>query len=93
MQCGACSAEESRQHAGGSDGCTALQIVCAWCQQLLHRHRVQTPTHFTISYSICARCYAEQCGSLAPGEHHDQTPSAGLICSTGKSSMLLPSDS
>ena len=50
---------EPMQHAGGRDGCASLQIVCAWCQQPLRRQRVQTPTRFTISYSICARCYGD----------------------------------
>jgi hypothetical protein len=36
-----------------------LQIVCAWCQQPLRRQPVQPPTRFTISYSICARCYED----------------------------------
>ena len=43
-------------HASVGDGGAVLQIVCAWCQQLLRRQWVQPPTRFPISYSICARC-------------------------------------
>ena len=46
-------------NVGGGDGFASLQIVCAWCQQPLGRQRVQTPTRFTISYSICVRCYGD----------------------------------
>jgi hypothetical protein len=46
-------------HAGVGDGLAALQIVCAWCQLPLRRQWVQTPPRFTISYSICPRCYGD----------------------------------
>ena len=46
-------------HASVGDGGAVLQIVCAWCQQLLRRQWVQPPTRFPISYSICARCYGD----------------------------------
>jgi hypothetical protein len=51
--------QEPRQPTDGDDGGAALQIVCAWCQQPLRRHRAQTPARFTTSYSICARCYGD----------------------------------
>jgi hypothetical protein len=38
---------------------SSLQLVCAWCQQSLGWHWVQTALPFTISYSICARCYTD----------------------------------
>ena len=59
MRQGTGSAGQPRQHAGVSDGCAALQIVCAWCQQPLRRQWVQSPLRFPISYSICARCYGD----------------------------------
>jgi len=34
-----------------------IDIVCAWCQQHIDSHQVEPPTPFTISYSICGRCY------------------------------------
>ena len=37
----------------------SLQVVCAWCQQHIVWHRVQPPTPFPISYSICGRCYTD----------------------------------
>jgi hypothetical protein len=56
MQQEPCRGQEPLQRAGEGDVCAALQIVCAWCQQPLRQQGVQTPTRFTISYSICARC-------------------------------------
>jgi hypothetical protein len=50
---------EPMPHAGVGDSCASLQIVCAWWQQPLRTHQVQIPTRFTISYSICARCYGD----------------------------------
>jgi hypothetical protein len=65
---------EPMQHAGVGEGLASLQIVCAWCQQLLRRQRVQTPTRFTISYSICARCYGD-----VSRESEDSTVSTASI--------------
>jgi hypothetical protein len=45
---------------------SSLQIVCAWCQQTLVWHRVQPPMAFPISYSICARCYADVARAWVP---------------------------
>jgi hypothetical protein len=45
---------------------SALQIVCAWCQRHIVWHRVLTPMPFPISYSICARCYADVAREFAP---------------------------
>jgi hypothetical protein len=59
MRQGTCSVYAPMQDAGVGNGLASLQIVCAWCQQLLRRQRVQTPTRFTISYGICARCYGD----------------------------------
>jgi hypothetical protein len=56
---GMCRVYEPMPHVGVGDGLASLQIVCAWCQQPLRRQPVQTPTRFTISYSICARCYED----------------------------------
>jgi hypothetical protein len=50
--------------AGAVD--SSLQIVCAWCQQHIVWHRVQTPMPFQISYSICARCYAAVAREFEP---------------------------
>src|SRR5262245_64898747 len=52
------------QHAGPV--IASLQIVCAWCQQPLGWQGVQTPIPFQISYSICARCYADVARELLP---------------------------
>jgi len=54
---------------------SALQVVCAWCQQHIVWHRVAPPLPFPISYSICARCYADvarefaslSAGAASPG--------------------------
>src|SRR5215472_7832869 len=59
MRQGAWRVDEPMQQAGVGDGFAALQIVCAWCQQSVGWHQVQTPTRFTISYTICARCYGD----------------------------------
>ena len=59
MRHGTCSGYAPTQHAGVGDSGAALQIVCAWCQLLLRQQRVPTPPRFTISYSICARCYGD----------------------------------
>jgi hypothetical protein len=59
MQQGTCRGHDPMQLAGVGDVFASLQIVCAWCQQPLRRQRVQTPTRFTISYSICACCYRD----------------------------------
>jgi hypothetical protein len=60
MQPGTGRVQESRQHAQVGHDVASLQIVCAWCQQPLRRQRVQTATRFTISYSICMRCYCQR---------------------------------
>ena len=57
MRQGRWSVYDPRQQAGVGDDVPSLQIVCAWCQESLRRQRVQTPTRFPISYSICGRCY------------------------------------
>src|SRR5262245_29770181 len=76
MRQGTCRVYEPTQHAGVGDGLASLQIVCAWCQQLLRRPRVPTPTRFPISYSICARCYGD-----VSRESEDSTGStASLPC-------------
>ena len=62
MQQETCRVQEPRQHTGVDDGGADLQIVCAWCQQPPGRQQAQTPTRFTISYSICARCYGDVLG-------------------------------
>ena len=54
-----CREYEPRQSAGAGEVVAALQIVCAWCQQPLGWHQAPPPLPFTISYGICARCYAE----------------------------------
>jgi hypothetical protein len=53
-----------RQHPRAA--VSLLQIVCAWCQQHIVWHRVQSPISFQISYSICAYCYADVSRGLAP---------------------------
>jgi hypothetical protein len=58
------TAQERRQPA--DTVVSSLQIVCAWCQQHIVWHRMQTPMLFPISYSICARCYANVARELAP---------------------------
>jgi hypothetical protein len=63
---GTCREYEPRQSAGACEVVAALQIVCAWCQQPLGWHRVPPPLPFTISYGICARCYAEVSQELDP---------------------------
>ena len=55
-----------RPRGDGGTGVSALRIVCAWCQQPLGWHWVQTPLPFPISYSICARCYADVTREFAP---------------------------
>jgi hypothetical protein len=57
---------EPSKLGGAYDAFSPLQIVCAWCQQHIVWHRVQTPMPFQISYSICARCYAAVSRDLAP---------------------------
>ena len=57
---------EPRPRVDGAAGVSSLQIVCAWCQQPLGWHCVQTPTPFPISYSICGRCYVAVARELAP---------------------------
>jgi hypothetical protein len=47
---------EPRTRVGAGDVLSSLQIVCAWCQQHLGWHRVQTPLPFQTSYSICPAC-------------------------------------
>ena len=59
MRQGAWRVDEPMQQVGVGDGLASLQIVCAWCKQSIGWQRVQTPTRFTISYSICARCYGD----------------------------------
>jgi hypothetical protein len=80
---GMCRVYEPMPHVGVGDGLASLQIVCAWCQQPLRRQPVQTPTRFTISYSICARCYEDVAresedttGSecIRDGRRHDRSP-------------------
>jgi hypothetical protein len=44
----------------------SLQVVCAWCQQHMVSHQMQTPMSFSISYSICGRCYAAVARELKP---------------------------
>jgi hypothetical protein len=46
------------QRTGSCDAFSFLLIVCAWCQQHIYWQCVQTPTPFTMSHGICARCYA-----------------------------------
>jgi hypothetical protein len=73
MRHGTCREYESRQSAGAGEVVAALQIVCAWCQQPLGWHQVPLPLAFTISYGICARCYAEasqEFGHLATSMAH-----------------------
>jgi hypothetical protein len=60
------TAHERRPHSHPHAGMSALQVVCAWCQQHIVWHRVQPPLSFPISYSICARCYADVARELAP---------------------------
>lgn len=57
---------ERRRPAGAGAAVPCLQIVCAWCQQPIVVHRVQTPLPFQISYSICACCYADAARGLEP---------------------------
>jgi hypothetical protein len=45
---------------------SSLQVVCAWCQQHIVWHQVQPPMPFPISYSICARCYADVAREFKP---------------------------
>jgi hypothetical protein len=45
--------------AGSCEAFSYLLIVCAWCQQYICWHRVQTPTPLNISHGICARCYGQ----------------------------------
>jgi len=60
----ASTVSERREHAGAA--VTGLQVVCAWCQQHIVWHRVQPPTPFPISYSICGRCYTDVAREFAP---------------------------
>jgi hypothetical protein len=76
---------EPMPHVGVGDGLASLQIVCAWCQQLLRRQPVPTPTHFTISYSICARCYED-----VARESEEPTGSACLRDGRRHARSLLP---
>ena len=55
---------ERREYTGAA--VTGLQVVCAWCQQHIVWHQVQTPTPFQISYSICGRCYRDVAREFAP---------------------------
>ena len=64
MQQETCKRPGPMPYTGEGDGFASLQIVCAWCQQLLGRQWVQTPTRFPISYSICAGCYRDVLLSL-----------------------------
>jgi hypothetical protein len=57
---------QRRQHVGAGADVSLLQIVCAWCQQHIVWHRVQTPMPFQSSYSICAHCYAAVARELEP---------------------------
>ena len=56
---------------------SSLQVVCAWCQQHIVWNRVQPPLPFPISYSICARCYADVAREFTP--HTAGTASPGVI--------------
>jgi hypothetical protein len=57
---------ERRLHLHPHAGMSSLQVVCAWCQQHIVWHRVQPPMPFPISYSICARCYADVAREFEP---------------------------
>jgi hypothetical protein len=76
MRPGTARVYEPMPHTGGGDGFASLQIVCAWCQQPLRRQRVQTPTRFTISYSICTRCY----GDVSRESEDSTVPTARIPC-------------
>jgi hypothetical protein len=53
-------------HAGAGAAVSLLQVVCAWCQQHIVWHQVQTPLPFPVSYSICAHCYADVAREFEP---------------------------
>jgi hypothetical protein len=77
MRQGTAREYEPMPHAGGCDGFASLQIVCAWCQQPLGWHPVQPPMPFSISYSICGRCYAAVARELAPLTARAPSPGRG----------------
>ena len=66
MQYKADAVYERWQHPYAPAVLASLQVVCAWCQQHIVWHRVQTPTPFQISYSICGRCYRDVAREFAP---------------------------
>ena len=53
-----------RPHA--SAGMSDLQVVCAWCQHHIVWHQVPPPLPFSISYSICVRCYTDVAREVTP---------------------------
>jgi len=57
---------ERWQYPHASAVMASLQVICAWCQQHIVWHLVPTPMPFPISYSICARCYADVAREFAP---------------------------
>jgi hypothetical protein len=56
---------------------SALQVVCAWCQQHIVWHWVPTPMPFPISYSICGRCYTDVAREFAPLSAGAASPGLG----------------
>jgi hypothetical protein len=48
-----------RDRRGMPDAGASPQIVCAWCQQPLRWHRVQTPLPLQTSYGICPTCLVQ----------------------------------
>jgi hypothetical protein len=66
MEQGELMQSEPSKLEGACDAFSSLQIVCAWCQQHIVWHLVQTPMPFPISYSICVCCYANVSRGLAP---------------------------
>ena len=65
MRPGTSSRDDPMPHPSVGEGVAALQIVCAWCQQPLHRHPMPLPARFPISYSICAYCYGDVLREIA----------------------------
>jgi hypothetical protein len=47
---------EPSKLVGAYDAFSSLQIVCAWCQQPIRWHRVQTPVPLQPSHGICPAC-------------------------------------